>query len=126
MLPRFAERIGLSDAQLDQVEAIVDAREPELEALHDQATAARDAFRDAHEIGDFDEAEFRTHFSSQAQIHVEMKLIGAEMMSQAWDVLTAEQQQELLELLELFKPGDGRGQGAGTRHGGGKRLGAGR
>jgi len=39
-------------------------------------------------------------------------------MSQAWAVLTAEQQEELQELMELF--GHGRG---GPRSGGGKRLG---
>ncbi len=120
MLPRFADKLDLSDAQLAEIEAIVDARKPELEALHDQASAAREAFRDAHQIGDFDEAEFRAHFSSQAQLHVEMRLIGAEMTSQVWNVLTPEQQQELTELLELLGP-PGK-KDAGPRHGGGKRF----
>jgi hypothetical protein len=47
-----------------------------------------------------------------------MQLIIAETVAQVWEVLTPAQQQELLELMELFR--DGRG---GPRHGGGKRHG---
>lgn len=118
MLPRLAERLELSDAQKDQIHAIIDAQKPALEALKDQASAARDIFHDTYEVGDYDEAAFRMFFESQAQLHVEMQLIGAETVSQVWDILTPEQQEELLELMDLFR--DGRG---GPRNGGGKRMG---
>ena len=118
MLDRVGDRIGLTDAQRTQIETIVDARKPELNALRDQAQAERATFRDGHEMGDFDEATVRAHFESQASLHVEMQLIGASMMSQAWNVLTPDQQQELQDLMARL--GDGRG---GPRHGGGKRLG---
>ena len=49
-----------------------------------------------------------------------MQLIGADMKAQVFNVLTPEQQEELLELIELFR--DGRG-GGGKRFGGGKRHG---
>ena len=119
MLPRIADKIGLSDTQQDQIQAIVDAQAPALEALRDQAAANRDAFRDSHDIGDFNETEYREHFETQAQLHVEMQLLGAATVAQVWDVLTPEQQQQVLDLLELMGPGH-RG---GTRFGGGKRLG---
>jgi len=118
MLPRLAEKLDLTDDQQTQIQAIIDAGKPELEALREQARTEGEAFKDSHEIGDYDEVTFRAHFESQAQLHVEMQLIGAGMMSQAWAVLTTEQQEELLELMELFR--DGRG---GPRHGGGKRHG---
>lgn len=118
MLDRVGDRIGLTDAQRTQIEAIVDAGKPGLDVLRDQARAERETFRDSHEIGDFDEATFRAHFESQAQLHVEMQLIGASMMSQAWAVLTPEQQQEFQDLMALMGNGPG-----GPRHGGGKRLG---
>ena len=118
MLPRLADRLELSEAQQDQIHAIVDARKPAMESLRDQASAARDAFHETYEFGDYDEAAFRAFFESQAQLHVEMQLLGAETVSQVWDVLTPEQQEEILELMELFR--DGRG---GPRNGGGKRHG---
>lgn len=118
MLPRLAERLEISEAQQDQIHAIIDARKPALDVLRDQASAAREVFHDSYEIGDYDEAAFRTFFESQAQLHTEMQLLGAETVSQVWVVLTPEQQQELLEIIELFR--DGRG---GPRHGGGKRHG---
>lgn len=118
MLDRVGDRIGLTDAQRTQIETIVDARKPELDALRDQAQAERATFRDGHEMGDFDEATFRNHFELQASLHVEMQLIGAEVASQVWAVLTPEQQTQVLEIIDLI--GDGRG---GPRHGGGKRLG---
>jgi len=118
MLPRLADKLDLTQDQQDQIQAIVDAGKPELDALREQAQTARDEFRELYSIGDFNETAFRSHFESQAQLHVEMQLIGAEMASQAFAVLTPEQQQELLDLMELFR--DGRG---GPRNGGGKRHG---
>ncbi len=118
MLPRLAERLEISEAQQDQIHAIIDARKPALDALRDQASAAREVFHERYDIGDYDEVAFRAFFESQAQLHVEMQLLGADTVSQVWDVLTPEQQEELLEIIELFR--DGRG---GPRHGGGKRHG---
>ncbi len=118
MLPRLADRLELSEAQQDQIRAIVDAQKPAMDSLRDQASAARDAFHETYDLGDYDEAAFRTFYESQAQLHIEMQLLGAETVSQVWGVLTPEQQEDMLELIELFR--DGRG---GPRHGGGKRLG---
>ena len=118
MLPRLADKLDLTQEQQDQIQAIVDAGKPGLEALREQAQTARDEFRELYPMGSFDETTYRSHFESQSQLHVEMQLIGANMMSQAWAVLTTEQQEELQELMELF--GNGRG---GPRHGGGKRVG---
>ena len=118
MLPRLADKLDLTQGQQDQIQAIIDAGRPELEALRQQTQTARDAFRNLYPMGSFDDAAFRSQFESQAQLHVEMQLIGAEMASQAFAVLTPEQQQELLDLMDLFR--DGRG---GPRNGGGKRHG---
>jgi Spy/CpxP family protein refolding chaperone len=118
MLPRLAERLELTQGQQDQIQAIIDAQKPAMEDLGAQAAAARETFHSSYGIGDFEETDYRTFFEAQAQLHVEMQLIGASTISQVWDVLTPEQQQQLLDLLELFR--DGRG---GPRHGGGKRRG---
>ncbi len=118
MLPRLADKLDLTADQQSRIQGIVEAGRTEIEPLRDQAQTARDEFRELYPTGSFEETAFRSHFEAQAQLHVEMQIIGAGMMSQAWAVLTAEQQEELQELMELF--GHGRG---GPRSGGGKRLG---
>ena len=118
MLHRLADRLELTEDQQAQIESIIDAHRSATQSQHDQAAAAREDFRENHGPGDFDEVEYRTFFESQAQIQVELHLDGARATSEAWNVLTPEQQDELLELIELFR--DGRG---GPRHGGGKRVG---
>ena len=118
MLHRLADRLELTEDQQAQIESIIDAHRSATQSQRDQAAAAREDFRENHGPGDFDEVEYRTFFESQAQIQVELHLDGARATSEAWNVLTPEQQDELLELIELFR--DGRG---GPRHGGGKRVG---
>lgn len=121
LLDRVGDRIGLTDTQRTEIESIIDATTPELDALRDQAMAARDAFHDEYSIGDWDETAFRAFFEAQAQLHVEMKLIGAEAASRVWAVLTPEQQSEVLDLIALFRDGSGGPRHGGKRHGGGWR-----
>jgi len=118
MLPRLTEKLDLSDDQQVQIEAILDAELPAIRDLAELPATGRQDFRDTHGPGDFDEVEYRAFFESQAQIQIEIHLLGARTISMVWDVLTPDQQDELLELLEFFH--DGRG---GPRHGGGKRVG---
>lgn len=118
MLHRVADRLELTAEQQTQIEAIIEAHRDATRSLRDQAAEARDDFRENHGPGDFDEVEFRTFFETQAQTHVELQLDAAGAASQAWNVLTPEQQEELLEMIELFRDGAG-----GRRHGGGKRVG---
>ena len=118
MLHRVADKLELTDDQVDQIQSIAEAARAEAEPLREQAQAEREAFREAREPGAFDEPTFRAHFETQAQLHIEMQLIRAESMSEAFNVLTPDQQDELLELIELFH-----GDRQGPRHSGGKRLG---
>jgi Spy/CpxP family protein refolding chaperone len=119
ILDRLADRLELTADQRQQIETIVDAHRNATQSLREQAADARASFHESHGPGDFNEVEYRTFFEAQARIHLELQLDGAAAMSQAWNVLTADQQNELLDLIELFH--DGRG---GPRHGGGKRVGS--
>ena len=115
-----ASRTGSSSPRTSrtQIEAIIDAHRTATQGLRDQAAAARAEFRENHDLGDFDEVEYRTFFEAQAEIQVDSTSTAPAPPPQAWNILTPDQQQELLEILELFR--DGRG---GPRHGGGKRVG---
>ena len=115
---RVADRLELSTDQRTQIEAIIDGHRTATQSLRDEAAEARVEFRDNHGFGDFDEVDYRTFFEAQAQIQVELHLDGASTTAEAWNILTPDQQEQLLEILELFR--DGRG---GRRHGGGKRVG---
>jgi Spy/CpxP family protein refolding chaperone len=118
MLPRLADKLELTQAQRDQIHAIIEDGKPELEALRDQSAAAREQFHETTDFGNFDETAYRSFFESQAQLHVEMQLIGAQMVSHVFVLLTPEQRQELLDLIELIKP-----ERHGSRRAGGKRFG---
>jgi Spy/CpxP family protein refolding chaperone len=115
---RVADRLELSTDQRTQIEAIIEGHRTATQSLRDEAAEARVEFRDNHGFGDFDEVDYRTFFEAQAQIQVELHLDGARATAEAWNILTPDQQEQLLEILELFR--DGRG---GPRHGGGKRIG---
>ena len=58
MLPRLADKLDLTQGQQDQIQAIIDAGQPELEALRQQTQTARDAVRELYPIGSFDETTF--------------------------------------------------------------------
>ena len=118
MLNRLADKLELTDDQQGQIESIIDAHRDATQSLRDQAADAREDFRENHGPGGFDEVEYRAFFESQAQIRVELHLNGAGAGAEAWNILTPDQQEELLELLDLFREGRG-----GKRHGGGKRVG---
>jgi Spy/CpxP family protein refolding chaperone len=114
MLPRMLRHLDLESGQEEQIENILESARDEIETLATQSREAREAFHEDHGIGDYQESAYREFFESLAAIDVEIRLVGADAVSQAWKILTVEQQEELLDLLESF----GRGM---KRRGGGRR-----
>ena len=114
MLPRMLRHLDLEPGQEEQIEAILESARDEIETLAAQSREAREAFHENHSIGDYQESAYREFFESLAAIDVDIRLVGADAVSQAWKLLSVEQQEELLDLLESF--------GRGTkRRGGGRR-----
>jgi Spy/CpxP family protein refolding chaperone len=114
LIPRMLRHLDLEPGQEEQIEAILQSARDEIEPLVDQSVEAREAFHLDHGIGDYDETTYRTFFGSLAELDVEIRLVAADAASQAWKILTVEQQEELLDMLENF----GRGM---KRRGGGRR-----
>jgi len=114
MLPRLTEYLELTDGQVAQIEAILEAELPAIQSLRDELREARDAFRQSHEPGEFDEATFRVFAESQARLHVEIAVASARTMSGIYNVLTPDQQEKLQDLRGLM------GRGHGARRGGGQ------
>ncbi len=95
MLDRMAVLLDLTAEQEAQLQAIREATRAQVDPLMEQLRASRDAWRDAHEPGSFDEQAYRAHVESQSAIHTEIAVITARAFNQAWQVLTADQQSQL-------------------------------
>ena len=97
-LAAWANQLELSDEQRDQIEGIIEAGRPAIEALRDQMAQARQGFRDSHVPGSFDEAEATAFAQSQSQLHAQIIVETMRLKSQVFAVLTPEQREQLREL----------------------------
>jgi Spy/CpxP family protein refolding chaperone len=98
-LPRMADELGLSDEQLEQIEAIIDAARPEIDGYVEQLRAGRDAFRAANDDPTvFDEAAFRSHADAQHAIQTDLMVAVGRARAKAFQVLNAEQRAQLEEM----------------------------
>jgi Spy/CpxP family protein refolding chaperone len=101
-LERFLDHaacmLDLSDEQEAQIDAIIEASRPQMDALREQAAEARDAFHEAFDPGAFDEAAVTAFAQGQSELHTQMMVLGLQTFSQVWTVLTPEQRQQLEEM----------------------------
>jgi protein CpxP len=93
---RFGANLNLTDAQKAQLEQISARYRESAKALRGQrgGDERRGGF-DAFNGGTFNEAEVRTAAQARANAHVEMEVQRARMMSEMYNVLTAEQKAQL-------------------------------
>jgi Spy/CpxP family protein refolding chaperone len=113
-LPRMAESLGLTEEQVTQIEAIIDEELTVIEPLRTQLHEAVQAYRDSHDPGQFDEIELRSFLERVSPLKIDIEVATARAMSRAFDVLTSEQLDQMLEF-----------RGSAGRRGGGKRFGGG-
>ena len=93
---RFAEKLNLTDAQKAQMEQIAARYRESFKAKRQQARGERRGGGfDAFNGGTFNEAEVRAAAQARANAHVEMEVARARMMSEMYNVLTAEQKAQL-------------------------------
>ena len=112
MIPRMLRHLDLEPGQQELIEDILQNARTVIEPLVAQSIAARESFHEDHGIGDYDETTYRPFFESMAPIDVKIRLVSADAVSQVWKLLTAEQQEQLQEMLENF------GRGMKRRSGG--------
>ena len=99
MLPRLAERIGLSDDQVEQIEAIVDENRPAIEGYAEQLRVGREEYRSQNNDPTvFDEGAYRSHANAQHAIQIELKVVVEQTKIQVFQVLTQEQRDALAEM----------------------------
>lgn len=92
---RFAEKLNLTDAQKEQMKQISTRFDESTKTLREQLHGARDNKLGMLNGGTFDEAAVRTAAQARANLHVEMEVARARMMSEMFAILTPEQKAQL-------------------------------
>ncbi|MET0626760.1 MAG: Spy/CpxP family protein refolding chaperone [Pyrinomonadaceae bacterium] len=117
LLGHFARELNLTDAQQAQVKQLTEAFHQNNKALHEQAMKGGPGggMFEGLKDGAFDEAAVRAAAQARANLHVEMEVAHARLMSQIYALLTPEQKAKVAELRQRHEqrrgqqppPGDG-------------------
>ena len=99
----FLRELNLTDAQKAQVKQIVDNFAASTKELREKMRSLGGPEGDVFKDGNFDEAAVRTGAQARAQVQVEMEVAHARMLSQVYNVLTAEQKAKIAELRQQFE-----------------------
>jgi Spy/CpxP family protein refolding chaperone len=92
---RFAENLNLTDAQKAQIEQITARYRETAKAGRQQRQGRGERGFEAFGGGTFNEAEVRAAAQARANAQVEREVARARMMSELYNVLTAEQKAQL-------------------------------
>ncbi len=104
-IDRMAKKLGLTEAQQEQVKAILTSEREKVAPLQQQLAENREKIRQTIEAELFDEAAVRTLAESQNQTRVELVVSRARTKSQIFALLSPEQR----ELAKKLGPmGEGR------------------
>jgi Spy/CpxP family protein refolding chaperone len=95
MLPMLGPRIGLTDAQHDQIKAIADGHKDEWKGLADRGRAAHMALGDAIAADAVDEALIRQKSAEAAAIDADVAVARAHARAEVFQILTADQKAQL-------------------------------
>lgn len=91
----FARNLNLSDAQKTQIEQISARYRESTKSLHERQRALHQNSVGTFGDGAFNEAAVRQAAQARANLHVEMEVARARMMSEVYAVLTPEQKAQL-------------------------------
>jgi protein CpxP len=97
--PMMMEMLDLTDAQRAQIKQIHENAKPTLKPLWQQEHQSHRAMMDLITSGNFDQAKAQAIANQEAQIHAQLEVQHAQLMAQAYQVLTSEQKTKLSEFL---------------------------
>jgi Spy/CpxP family protein refolding chaperone len=103
----MAEVLGLSDAQQEQVKAILQAEREKSAPLRQAMGESQKQLRQAIRAANIDEAAIRAIVANQAQLRAELIISRARSRSQIQALLTAEQRALAEKLEPLLERGPG-------------------
>ena len=108
MLPMLGPRIGLTDAQKDQIKAIADTHKADWKALADRGRAAHMAVDAAISADTIDEATIRQKSAEAAAVEADVAVARAHARAEVWQILTADQKAQLKTMQAEMKQRKGR------------------
>jgi Spy/CpxP family protein refolding chaperone len=91
MLPMLGPRIGLTDAQRDQVTSIVDSHRDEWKALADRARTTHEALNEAITADTMDEGLIRQRAGEMGTVEADVAVARARAKAEVFQILTDEQ-----------------------------------
>lgn len=97
-LPFFALH-DLTDAQRTQIKGIFQSSKTAIRPLWQQERQSHQAMMQLVTSGNFDETKAQVIANQAAQVHAQLEVEHAKVVSQAYQVLTAEQKTELTEIM---------------------------
>jgi len=95
----FSDILNLSDAQQTQIKQIMEASRPAMEPLFQQEMQNKKAMMQLAMSGNFDEAKAQTLAQQASQAHIQLEVEHARAISQAYQVLTADQKTKLAQFM---------------------------
>jgi protein CpxP len=95
MLLMLGPRLGLTDAQKDQVKTIAELHKDEWKTLADRARTAHEALNDAVTADGFDEAFIRSRSAEVAAVDADMAVARAHAHAEVFQILTADQRAQV-------------------------------
>jgi Spy/CpxP family protein refolding chaperone len=102
-------RLGLSDAQKDQVRGIMQAHADEFKALATRARAAHQSLEEAIMTDPINDAAIRQSSADVGAIDADMAVAGAHLRAEVFQILTADQQTQAKQMIAR-RERHGRGQ----------------
>ena len=99
MLKRMTKQLNLTEAQQTQIKGILADEKTRIKPMMQQLRQNQQA-EDANVNGSFDENQARTFANKQAQLMTDLIVEKERMRSQVYAVLTPEQRQKALQLMQ--------------------------
>jgi Spy/CpxP family protein refolding chaperone len=104
MVEHLSRELNLTDAQKEQVKAIMASAEASAQGIHAKLDEVRKQIDAATANGQFDETQVRTLASQQAQLEAEMMVEHLRAKSKVFGILTAEQRAKAEEMHKRMGP----------------------
>ena len=106
MVEHISRELNLTDAQKDQVKALVEAQHATEEERHTKLDELRKQIEAATANGQFDENTVRNLANQQSQLMADQMVDHLRLHSKIYGLLTAEQRTKADQMMKLHGPGE--------------------
>jgi Spy/CpxP family protein refolding chaperone len=94
----FTKALDLTDAQQAQIKQLIASVKPTLHPLMVQEGQAHEQMMQLISSGNFDESKAQAIAAQEAQVHTQLEVEHARLMSQAYQLLTSDQKTKFAQM----------------------------